>query len=118
MYLLHLPAEGEPFSFVTGKGQVIRGLDMTILGFDGEISPMNVGGKRKVTIPSVLAYGDVANGPIPANQDLTFELEVLDAYKVSDVTLEFRLIGYAAALGIPAIILFIGFNILSGNWKF
>jgi hypothetical protein len=77
---------------------------------------MNVGGKRKLIIPSALAYGDQELGPIPANQDLKYELEVLDAGPESDVTLQFRIAGYAAALGIPAVILFIGFNILSGNW--
>lgn len=93
------------------------GMDLGILGFDGEITPMNVGGKRKLKIPSGLAYGEEGQGPIPANQDLMFELEVLDAGKDSNISLQFRLGGFAVALGIPAVVAFIAFNILSGNWQ-
>ena len=96
---------------------MIRGLDMAILGFDNEIPPMNVGGKRRLLIPSPLAYAEEGNGPIPPNQDLTFELEILDAGPESDVSTQFRLVGYVTALGVPAIILFVAFNILLGNWK-
>ena len=91
-------------------------MDLGILGFDDEIPPMNVGGKRLLTIPSPLAYGDVAQGPIPANQDLTFELEVLDAGNENPVGMSTRLVGYAAAAGIPLIILLIAFNFAAGNF--
>ena len=91
-------------------------MDLGILGFDDEIPPMNVGGKRLLMIPSPLAYGDVGQGPIPANQDLTFELEVLDAGNENPVALNTRLAGYAAAAGIPIIILLIVFNLVSGNF--
>ncbi len=72
---------------------------------------MNVGGRRLLSIPSGLAYGPNEVGPIPANQDLQFEVEVVRAGKESDISLSFRLGGYAAALGIPALILFIAFNL-------
>ena len=104
--------EGEPFKFVVGKGQVIKGWDLGILGgLDGEILPMSVGGVRRLYIPSGLAYGPNSVGPIPANQDLTFDLEVLYAQKESDISTEKRLGGYAAALAIPAVLLFIAFNV-------
>lgn len=57
---------------------VVMQLQGTIPGFAKALAQTQKGGKYLVKIPAKLAYGDKATGPIPANSDLTFELEVVD----------------------------------------
>ena len=61
----------EPFTFVLGVGQVIKGWDD---GFAG----MKIGGTRTIIIPSEMGYGSRGAGSvIPPNADLIFDVELL-----------------------------------------
>ena len=62
---------GQPFEFKLGKGQVIRGWDAGVQG-------MRVGGRRKLTIPSAMAYGARgAGGVIAPHEPLVFVVDLL-----------------------------------------
>ena len=61
---------GEPFRFTVGMGNVIEGWEKGLIG-------MKVGGKRLLTIPPELGYGDRDMGDIPPNSTLIFEIELL-----------------------------------------
>ena len=61
---------GQPLEFVMGGGKVIRGWEMGVQG-------MKVGGTRTLIIPSILGYGDEADGTIPANAGLVFTVQLV-----------------------------------------
>jgi len=63
---------GKPFQCVIGTGRVIKGWDIGLMG-------MKVGGKRKLSVPAHLAYGERQIGEhIKPNSNLLFEIELLE----------------------------------------
>jgi peptidylprolyl isomerase len=70
---------GTTFGFTLGAGGVIQGWDMGIEG-------MQEGGRRLLSIPADLAYGDQARGAdIPANSDLVFVVDLINVATPPDV---------------------------------
>lgn len=64
-------SRGTPFEFKLGKRQVIAGWDEGVQG-------MRVGGRRRLTIPSAMAYGARgAGGVIAPHEPLVFVVDLL-----------------------------------------
>ena len=62
---------GSTFKFGLGRGQVIQGWDQGVAG-------MKVGGRRRITIPPALGYGDRgAGGVIKGGETLVFVVDLL-----------------------------------------
>ena len=62
---------GDTFSFTLGAGQVIPGWDQGVAG-------MKVGGRRRLTIPPSLGYGDRgAGGAIKGGETLVFVVDLV-----------------------------------------
>lgn len=59
-----------PLPFTIGAGQVVPGWEEGVTG-------MRVGGRRKLVIPSHLAYGTQGIGPIPPDATLVFDVELV-----------------------------------------
>jgi peptidylprolyl isomerase len=73
-------ASGAQFDSNVDSGSLLQftvGLQQVIPGFEQGVVGMQVGGKRQIIIPPVLGYGTQANGPIPANSILVFEVELV-----------------------------------------
>ncbi len=77
-YTGKLASNGTVFDSSVQRGQPATfAMTGVIKGFSEGLLTMKVGGKRTVFIPAALGYGARVQGPIPANSDLIFELELI-----------------------------------------
>jgi FKBP-type peptidyl-prolyl cis-trans isomerase FkpA len=62
-----------PFTFRIGGAAVLKGWDEGVAG-------MREGGKRVLVVPSAMGYGKEGTGPIPANANLIFEIQLVEVH--------------------------------------
>ena len=66
-----------PITIIVGTGQIAGTNQRVITGFDQGVRGMKVGGKRRIYIPSSLAWGSAGSGSnIPPNASVVFEVEL------------------------------------------
>lgn len=72
-----LAADGVIFDSSVSRGEPAKfSLDSLIAGWQEAIPGMNVGGKRRLYIPSDKGYGESGSSGIPPNSDLIFDIEL------------------------------------------
>lgn len=74
-YIGYLAATGAVFD---QNMQMAMPVADVIPGFSQGLQMTGKGGVMRLCIPAALGYGAQASGPIPANADLVFQIEVLD----------------------------------------
>lgn len=71
-------ASGAQFDSNVGQSAPLEyELVRLIAGFSSGLQGMQVGGKRRLVIPSSLAYGPLGQGAIPPNANLVFDIELV-----------------------------------------
>jgi FKBP-type peptidyl-prolyl cis-trans isomerase len=87
-------ADGKEFdsTYISGT-PIVAPLGSAIPGIRDGIAGMRVGGKRRLSIPAALAYGDRGSPPkesgrpqiIPPNADLKFDIYLVDILQIEDL---------------------------------
>ncbi len=74
-YAGYLASDGAKFDESAGAALPVTDV---VPGFSEGLKLMNKGGRYRLCIPAALGYGAEVTGPIPANSDLIFLVELLD----------------------------------------
>lgn len=81
-YIGYLAATGVVFDQAMQAAMPIAGV---IPGFAEGMKLMPKGGIQRICVPAALGYGAQAKGPIPANSDLVFQVELLDKRSAAEI---------------------------------
>jgi FKBP-type peptidyl-prolyl cis-trans isomerase FkpA len=81
-YIGYLAASGAVFDQGMQASFPVNGV---IPGFSKGLQMMSKGSIARFCIPAALGYGAQASGPIPANADLVFQVELVDYKTAADI---------------------------------
>lgn len=81
-YIGYLATTGAAFDQNQSTPMTVDGV---IPGFGEGLRQMSPGSIFRICVPAALGYGAAANGPIPANSDLVFQIELLDMRSRAEV---------------------------------
>lgn len=81
-YIGYLAANGQVFD--QGATRPLQ-VNLVIPGFAEGLRMIPRGGVWRFCIPAAIGYGAQASGPIPANSDLVFQVELLDSRTAAEV---------------------------------
>lgn len=81
-YIGYLATTGAAFDQNQSTPMTVDGV---IPGFGEGLKQMSPGSVYRLCVPAALGYGANANGPIPANSDLVFQIELLDMRSRAEV---------------------------------
>jgi FKBP-type peptidyl-prolyl cis-trans isomerase len=81
-----LKSDGSVFDSSFNRGEPVAfPLSQVIPGWQKGVPGMKIGGVRRLTIPAAMAYGASARPGIPANSDLVFVIQLVDAVQTKDI---------------------------------
>ena len=81
-YIGYLAASGETFD---QNMRVPMMVENVVPGFSEGLLLMPRGSIYRLCLPAALGYGAKAQGPIPANSDLVFQVELLDSKTMAEI---------------------------------
>ncbi len=81
-YIGYLAATGSVFDQNVGTPLLVENV---VPGFSEGLKMMPKGSIYRLCLPAALGYGATASGPIPANSDLVFQVELLDSKTMAEI---------------------------------
>ncbi len=80
-YSAYLP-DGKMFDSSVERNETVKfNLGSSLPGFDEGIAKMFPGGKHRLIIPYMLAFGEAGRGPIPPKTDVIYDIELVEVKK-------------------------------------